>query len=183
MQYIIYITFNILIITAITAFSIKRHLNYLHIFQQQEYDNKRFLTWILSKFAFDKKFSAILLLYWGINNFLPNIVKTSGIILELKFAIISLTLAIFAIIEKNPLNNAKKKLVLTKRATRIYYTALCLNFFINLYLLSKLNLNNSFSILLLPIPGINSSSDVRVPLSRLLLWKVIPNRCASSRNC
>jgi hypothetical protein len=39
----------------------KRALRYLQYFQQQEYEGKRFIDWIVEKRAFDKRASAITL--------------------------------------------------------------------------------------------------------------------------
>ncbi len=125
---------NISLIIAITIFSIKRLLTYLHFFQQQEYDNYRFLAWLFAKRAFDKRLSIMLLIFFGINNIF--VINNLGII----FGIITLLL-VNSYFEKNPLKNAKKKLVLTKRAKRIYYFGIAISLLLNTTLLINLNLN------------------------------------------
>ena len=39
------------------VFALRRLLTYLHLFQQEEYDNRRFLAWIVRNVAFDRRFN------------------------------------------------------------------------------------------------------------------------------
>lgn len=110
---------SILVLLASIIFSTRRLLRYLHIFQQDEYDAKRFVNWLFSEAAFDKKLTAALFLLI-IAAHSMNIGWT-----VLNTAIAAAFLA-FAAIETDPRSNAKKKLVLTERATRILGTAFLL---------------------------------------------------------
>lgn len=109
--------FEFAVVPAFIFFATKRLLTYLHVFQQEEYDNKRFLSWLIFGQNYDKKLSLYL---------------SAIIILSLTFSYISqvfISSAIivgfigFALREKNPLKDAKKKLVLTQRTKRIYALA------------------------------------------------------------
>ncbi len=95
-----------------TFFIVRRLMTYLHIFQQEEYDNARFKTWVLENQAFDRKITLALIVLLVADLFL----HPGSMALHLA------AIAIFIvgiIIENNPLSNAKKKLVLTFRAKRI----------------------------------------------------------------
>lgn len=94
-------------------FSYKRLRLYLHFFQQEEYDNKRFFFWLFKKRFFDKKLTATLIVVTWLVNTAPHSWK---IFLPLIFA---LAVFIFITREKNPLTYGKKPLLLTKRAVRI----------------------------------------------------------------
>lgn len=142
-NYTIQIILSILLITSITFFTLKRNLSYLHIFQQQEYDNHRMFAWIINNLAIDKRLSITLLITFYINllifykfNFLHNLSK----LIITNFLTI-LPISIIAYLEKDPLKFAKKPLILTDRAKRIYYLALFMNFVGTLGILSlKINL-------------------------------------------
>jgi UDP-N-acetylmuramoyl-tripeptide--D-alanyl-D-alanine ligase len=99
------------------AFAYVRLRRYLHIFQQEEYDGRRFLTWLVATASFDKRLSAALA------------VLAAGAILT-RVAWPETVLVLYAIAflavawrEPDPTKAAKKKLVLTNRARRIFYTA------------------------------------------------------------
>jgi UDP-N-acetylmuramoyl-tripeptide--D-alanyl-D-alanine ligase len=128
----------------VLIFAIKRNLTYLHIFQQQEYYNYRFLSWIFANKAFDKRLSSLLLIIFLIIN---------QFIINNFFIIIALCLIflIFSYIEKNPIKQAKKKLVFTNRAKRIYYLSLIINILTNIVLFINLKYLNLFVVLLLNI--------------------------------
>ena len=53
---------SLLVLFAAIVFATRRLLRYLHIFQQEEYDGRRFLKWLFTDAAFDKKLTAALLL-------------------------------------------------------------------------------------------------------------------------
>lgn len=96
----------------------RRGLRYLHIYQQDEYDTRRFLPWIIRTAAFDKRLSAVLLLVAAASLAVP---------VELRWTMVALAgavLLVFALREPNPRNTAKKALVLTKRASSILRLAL-----------------------------------------------------------
>ncbi len=103
------------------VFSARRLLRYLHIFQQEEYDASRFLTWLLRALAFDKKLTAALVLLIAA----AGTMTIGWPIAQIAIAIAFLAAAAF---ESDPRNDAKKKLVLTQRATRILGVAFLLTF-------------------------------------------------------
>lgn len=164
----LHIILTILLITSITIFTIKRHLTYLHIFQQQEYCNYRFSGWIVSNKIFDKRLTGTLCLMFIINYFsLKYINLTWHYVLDFAGEYILFILAIltFAYLEKDPIKSAKKKLVMTSRANRIYYLSLFVNLIGNLILLFNVHLQNYFIALLLTIQLI----PVYILLANLLL--------------
>lgn len=103
---------------AFMVFAARRLLTYLHIFQQEEYNAKRFLPWVVHSRSFDRKLSAVILLLAVAVFVLPAIWLESILIPVFLF---------FAWRESNPLKAAKKPLVLTSRARRIYGAALLLS--------------------------------------------------------
>jgi len=151
---------TILLITAILIFSTKRHLTYLHIFQQQEYYNYRFLSWMFTNKAFDKRLSGLLFIIYYLNYIINNIAIITS-------AIVSALLT-FSYFEKNPIKTAKKKLVFTNRAQRIYYLSLIINLLTNIILFINLKNLNLFIILLLTIQLI----PVYLVLANLLLTPI-----------
>jgi UDP-N-acetylmuramoyl-tripeptide--D-alanyl-D-alanine ligase len=110
---------SLLVIGAAIVFSTRRLLRYLHIFQQEEYDGRRFTNWLFSTAAFDKKLSAaIFLLIVAARS-----MNISWIALNIAIAVAFIA---FAAIETDPRQEAKKKLVLTQRAVRILGVAFLL---------------------------------------------------------
>lgn len=110
---------SLFVLAAAIVFATRRLLRYLHMFQQDEYDGRRFLRWLFTEAAFDKKLSAALLL-------LIIAARTMTIgptVLHIAMAVAFLA---FAAIESDPRHDAKKKLVLTERATRILGVAFLL---------------------------------------------------------
>lgn len=106
------------------AFAARRLLTLLHPYQQEEYDSPRFLRWILKNRVFDRKTSGLLL--------------ANGLFIAL-FAIFYLEhFSIYFLVatllwcvwlwcawsEEDPRKKAKKKLVMTARAKRIYFASL-----------------------------------------------------------
>lgn len=103
---------SLLVLVAAIVFSTRRLLRYLHIFQQEEYDGRRFINWLFTEATFDKKLSAAILLL-----ILAAISMNIGpIVLNIALAVAFIA---FATVETDPRKDAKKKLVLTERATRI----------------------------------------------------------------
>ena len=107
-----------LLLISFVAFASRRLLRYLHIFQQEEYDGKRFLRWIRETRGFDKRLSLIFLVM-------------SALLLATKGWWIGCVtpIAIFAgayFLESDPRKVAKKKLVMTSRARRVFGIALAL---------------------------------------------------------
>lgn len=121
-----------LLIISIFIFAIKRQLTYLHMFQQQEYYNYRFLNWIIANKAIDQRLSLVIILLILISN----ICKIANNYLLISIAS---SLLIAGYLENNPLKTAKKKLVLTSRAKRIYIISLIVNLIINILLFNNLD--------------------------------------------
>ena len=92
--------FTAFIYLAYLAFAGKRLLTYMHAFQQEEYDNGRFLAWIFRHKAFDKRMSALLLALGVAWLVLPPP--------AVNFAIF-VTFLLIAYFEKDPRKEAKKK--------------------------------------------------------------------------
>ena len=99
-------------------FAARRLILLLHVFQQEEYDAPRFLKWIVSSRSYDKRLSVNILLLVAVAYFIP---RLGGWILP---AIVGGFLLTAAWRERNPLKDAKKKLVLTARAKRILIVAM-----------------------------------------------------------
>lgn len=162
------IVLSVLLITSITLFTIKRNLSYLHIFQQQEYDNYRFSHWLITNLAVDKRLSGILCSIFIINYLSYAYIKlTWHYLLEFtaEYLVFILVIFLFAYLERNPIKSAKKNLVMTSRASRIYYLSLFVNLTVNLTLLINIHLNNYFIYLLLTIQLI----PIYILISNLLL--------------
>ena len=103
------------------VFAARRLLTYLHIFQQEEYDGPRFLHWLWSNAAFDRRLSLALIVLFIVYLFLGE--SVSDWVFPL--AVAALCLAAAAI-EGDPRKNAKKSLAMTARAKRIYGVGLAL---------------------------------------------------------
>jgi UDP-N-acetylmuramoyl-tripeptide--D-alanyl-D-alanine ligase len=110
---------SLLVIGAAIVFSTRRLLRYLHIFQQEEYDGRRFINWLFSAVAVDKKLSAAIVLLIAA----AQSMNISSIALNIAIAVAFIA---FAAIETDPRKNAKKRLVLTQRAVRILGVAFLL---------------------------------------------------------
>jgi UDP-N-acetylmuramoyl-tripeptide--D-alanyl-D-alanine ligase len=102
------------------VFATRRLLTYLHLFQQEEYDGRRFLAWLLGNRAWDRRLSlafaaifAVQLIFRGA----PPLVFA---------ALVGAGSLVVAMFERDPRRTAKKPLVMTTRAKRIYWVALAL---------------------------------------------------------
>lgn len=95
----------------------KRGLRYLQYFQQQEYEGKRFIDWIVEKRAFDKKASALTLFCAGLSAYFLSI-DDRGTFLTGAFACMALLR--LAKHEEDPTGTGKIKLKMTERARRIF---------------------------------------------------------------
>lgn len=105
------------VVLAFAAFAARRLLTYLHIFQQEEYDGARFMRWLLATASVDKKLSLALLVLGA---------TTAPMAARGELAVAALGAALFiafALLEADPRRQAKKKLVLTARAKRIFGVA------------------------------------------------------------
>lgn len=120
---------NLILFVACIVFTVRRLLTFLHIFQQEEYDGKRFIPWIVSNHAFDKRMSLCVFVAFSLSFFITP--SLTNMLLLLGFVII-------AYFEKNPLTQAKKRLVLTGRARRILVIALIMSLIISGLIVSAL---------------------------------------------
>ena len=100
------------------AFAWYRLRLYLHYFQQEEYDAPRFLKWIVTSGSYDRRVSIFIALLAVLAEFLPRL--QVGWVAS---AIVAGLLLSTAWRERKPLPNAKKPLVMTARAKRIYAIA------------------------------------------------------------
>ncbi|MGH1398233.1 MAG: UDP-N-acetylmuramoyl-tripeptide--D-alanyl-D-alanine ligase, partial [Alphaproteobacteria bacterium] len=113
----------LMIFIAYTTFAAKRLLTYMHVLQQEDYDNGRLLKWMFTNKAYDKRLTLALLLLGGLlvallisghRDLLPNFFL--HLILFVLFVMTAHS-------EKDPRKNSKKKLVATARAKRIFIPA------------------------------------------------------------
>lgn len=105
---------------AFLAFAARRLMTYLHAFQQEDYDENRFLKWVFTKKIFDKRLSLVLILA-GALVFAEHWVSVPNFIAE---AFVFLGFIVTVAREKDPRSQSKKKLAMTTRAKRIYFTAM-----------------------------------------------------------
>jgi UDP-N-acetylmuramoyl-tripeptide--D-alanyl-D-alanine ligase len=103
-------------------FAGRRLLTYLHLFQQEEYDNPRFLAWLWRERAFDRRLSFVLLAILAAHVVLQGGALPGGVFA----AAVGVACIALAIIERDPRKTAKKPLAMTTRAKRIYGIALAL---------------------------------------------------------
>lgn len=118
---------SLILFIAAAAFTVRRLMTFLHVFQQEEYNGKRFIPWLVENKAFDKRMSAIIVVAFILSFVTSSAVE--GLLLAAGFAAVTF-------FEKNPLTQAKKKLVLTDRAKRIFGLGLVLSLVISLMVLS-----------------------------------------------
>jgi UDP-N-acetylmuramoyl-tripeptide--D-alanyl-D-alanine ligase len=111
---------GVFVLVGFVLFALRRLLTYLHLFQQEEYDNRRFLAWLVNNRAFDQRLSFALLCVWLMQALLPHRTVPDWAFGALA-GLVCLAVAAF---EPDPRKTAKKRLVLTARATRIYFIAL-----------------------------------------------------------
>ena len=104
------------------VFVSRRIVSYLHIFQQDEYDNARFIRWLFVSGSFDRKLSLGLLLIGAAALWRPLGHLSPAVSVGLAAA----AFAVAAALEPDPRKVAKKKLVMTARAKRIFGLALVL---------------------------------------------------------
>ena len=103
------------------VFAARRLLTYLHLFQQEEYDNRRFVNWIVANRGWDRRVSLVLLAIVAVELILRALAPR-----EIFIGLAALTLLGAAALERDPRKAAKKKLAMTARARRIYGIALAL---------------------------------------------------------
>lgn len=104
---------------AFLFFAFRRLLTFLHLFQQEEYDNGRFLIWLGRRRAFDRRLSAALVGAGAIGTIVGN-----GIAPPLTLGLSAVAALAVGFYESDPRKEGKKPLNLTKRARRILGVAL-----------------------------------------------------------
>jgi UDP-N-acetylmuramoyl-tripeptide--D-alanyl-D-alanine ligase len=113
---------GLLTLVGFALFALRRLLTYLHLFQQEEYDNRRFLAWIAKNHAWDQRLSSALLMVW-----LMLVLAPHGGLPDWAFgALAGMVCIAVAAFEADPRKTAKKRLVMTARAKRIFAVALAL---------------------------------------------------------
>lgn len=96
------------------AFAWRRTLAYLRYFQQEEYNNKRFVAWIRSNRAYDTRGSLILLLGLAAHLFLGG----TGSALLISLIVASMLCFVSFMYEGDPRETGKIKLNMTERASK-----------------------------------------------------------------
>jgi UDP-N-acetylmuramoyl-tripeptide--D-alanyl-D-alanine ligase len=104
------------LLVAFLLFALRRLLTYLHIYQQDEYDSRRFIVWMLTSRSFDLR-ASLLILVVGV---LEKVIYLSP---DIGAGLIGAAFLIIAFFERDPRAASKKRLVMTGRATRIYWIA------------------------------------------------------------
>ena len=106
-----------LVAIAFLWFAYRRLLTYLHIYQQEEYDSRRFLRWLITSYSFDRKVSLVIF-----------VVGTLELAIWLQAwvadVIVIAALLVFSWLERSRRVKSKKPLVMTGRAKRIFWAAL-----------------------------------------------------------
>jgi len=114
----------VMIFIAYVTFAGKRMLTYMHVLQQEDYDNGRLTKWIFNNKAYDKRLTVSLLFFGGLlitlhfsghGDLMPDFFK---------HLLIFVMFVMTSYIEKDPRKSSKKKLVSTARAKRIFIPAL-----------------------------------------------------------
>ncbi len=108
---------------AILSFVYYRGLSLLRFFQQEEYDNDRFLRWLFRRRAFDKKATLLILVSFILWYFLKD---QNPPVYNFILVTLYIPALIIGIVTSRPRKLAKKPLVMTARAQRILYTYLVL---------------------------------------------------------
>lgn len=110
--------FKYIYILFLGIIGLKRLFTYLHILQQDDYNSKRFLYWFFKNKAYDRYMTSVIFICITINWICG--VDPDHFILK---SIALIVVTYFSFKEKLPFLEAKKKLVLTPRATRILITS------------------------------------------------------------
>ncbi|HEV8680139.1 MAG TPA: Mur ligase family protein, partial [Stellaceae bacterium] len=104
------------------VFAARRLLTYLHLFQQEEYDGRRFVAWLAGNRGWDRRLSLGLAAIVAAQLLTPGaFLPTEGFVWLAGIACL-----VAAVLERDPRKIAKKRLVMTSRAKRIYGIALAL---------------------------------------------------------
>lgn len=118
---------GLLVWIGFAVFAVRRLLTYLHLFQQEEYDNRRFLTWIAKNGGWDRRLSLLLIAIYAAQLLVPVERAPAGVAPDWLFAMLAgAACLVIAALERDPRKTAKKRLAMTARATRIYAIAAAL---------------------------------------------------------
>jgi UDP-N-acetylmuramoyl-tripeptide--D-alanyl-D-alanine ligase len=102
-----------IVLIGFAYFSYVRLHTLLHIFQQEEYDNVRFLKWIVKTGSIDRKASIVVAAAWLCGQAVAVVIAGP----------LAAVLVVIAYAERKAQKKAKKPLVMTKRAMRIFCLA------------------------------------------------------------
>ncbi len=106
-------------------FAFRRLQTYLHIYQQEEYQPIRFLRWMVQSRSFDTRAS--------LSTFVIAVLGWVRLLARpYALAAVASELILFALLEKNPRKSSKKPLMMTGRATRIFWAAMGISAVLNL---------------------------------------------------
>ncbi len=109
----------LIIVVSNLSFAWRRTLAYLRYFQQEEYNNKRFISWIRSNRAYDTRGTLILLVGVAAHLIWRGSVPTFLISL----AALSALVVVGYVIEGDPRTTGKIRLAMTDRASKTAYLA------------------------------------------------------------
>jgi UDP-N-acetylmuramoyl-tripeptide--D-alanyl-D-alanine ligase len=110
---------GLLALAGFAVFALRRLLTYLHLFQQEEYDNRRFVAWVVRNAAFDRRLSFALVAVCAMQ-----VLPAYHTIPDWTFGgLAGVACLAVAAFERDPRKTAKKRLAMTARATRIYGVA------------------------------------------------------------
>ena len=108
-------------LAAFLVFAARRLLTYLHLFQQEEYDGRRFLSWLIGSRGWDRRLTLTLAAILAAQLLPVAMVARASFAWPVGIACVAV-----AAVERDPRKSAKKRLAMTSRATRIYAIALVL---------------------------------------------------------
>ncbi len=112
---------TIFLTIAFLFFAWRRILTYLHIFQQDDYDGKRFINWLVANRTFDRKATLCIVVL----AFPALLLADFALIFNMTGAIV---MAVLGWCELDPRQIGKKKLAMTSRASRIAWCAMAVLF-------------------------------------------------------
>jgi UDP-N-acetylmuramoyl-tripeptide--D-alanyl-D-alanine ligase len=115
-----------LALIGLVPFAARRLLTYLHLFQQEEYDTRRFAAWLVANRAWDRRLSLALLALFAAQLILAAALRSPPLPAWLFPALAGAACLGAAVFEGDPRRDAKKPLAMTARARRIYGVALAL---------------------------------------------------------
>lgn len=104
------------LLIAFLLFALRRLMSYLHIYQQEEYQPVRFLRWMMATLSLDRRAVPAIVFFGALQ-------RTIQLSYEMSAGFVVACLLAIAYFEKDPRAASKKRLVMTGRATRIYWTA------------------------------------------------------------